>query len=365
MKRIVSTIVLLTVCGIACPAFGNKVVVVPLFGGEKATGNAVAGNVLKGTTFSNSNGVNILGTMADREGDNVSSSQTAYSAVNFFAVPSGYYDGNDRVSATDAEIASLDSDISSGNIRSGVTIFGVTGNSHVVNTGSGDAGVGDILAGKKAWVDGLELSGNISTQSLSPDSATLSAGYYNATTLSTVDSDLAAGKIKSGTTIFGVSGTYQGESAPVARTGQTTQYMAGDDRAIQAGVVWPTPRFTDNGDETVTDNLTGLMWQTSLNIYGTKTWADAINQCDSAGTGSYTDWHLPNVHELYSVMSKGHSNPALLTGHPFTDVVHGNYWTSTTLAGISAQAWFVNLGSSHILGADKTPITLSVWCVRD
>lgn len=44
------------------------------------------------------------------------------------------------------------------------------------------------------------------------------------------------------------------------KTGQTTSYYSGDDGEIQAGVDWPNPRFTDHGNGTVTDKLTGLMW---------------------------------------------------------------------------------------------------------
>lgn len=47
----------------------------------------------------------------------------------------------------------------------------------------------------------------------------------------------------------------------IPQTGQTTSYAAGDDGAVRTGVAWPNPRFTDNGDQTITDNLTGLMWE--------------------------------------------------------------------------------------------------------
>ena len=48
--------------------------------------------------------------------------------------------------------------------------------------------------------------------------------------------------------------------APVAKTEQTQSYAAGDDGALQKGVALPRPRFTDNGDGTVTDNKTQLVW---------------------------------------------------------------------------------------------------------
>jgi len=47
--------------------------------------------------------------------------------------------------------------------------------------------------------------------------------------------------------------------APVAKTGQTTSYSTGDDGDLEKDVAWPNPRFTNNSDGTVTDNLTGLI----------------------------------------------------------------------------------------------------------
>ena len=49
-------------------------------------------------------------------------------------------------------------------------------------------------------------------------------------------------------------------NANVEKTGQTVYYSTGDDGYFEKGVAWPAPRFTDNGDGTVTDNLTGLIW---------------------------------------------------------------------------------------------------------
>jgi hypothetical protein len=66
-------------------------------------------------------------------------------------VAAGYYN--------DTTLDTVDSDLTEGNIRSTVTIFGVAGDTNVVNTSSGDASAGDILKDKKAWVNGSELSG--------------------------------------------------------------------------------------------------------------------------------------------------------------------------------------------------------------
>ena len=87
----------------------------------------------------------------------------------------------------------------------------------------------DVLFGKTFW--GLTSgawkmqTGTLPTQTLSTAGTMVNAGYYAATTLDTVDTDLAAGNIKSGTTIFGVAGTYAGSGGttsapfPVAKTG--------------------------------------------------------------------------------------------------------------------------------------------------
>lgn len=50
-------------------------------------------------------------------------------------------------------------------------------------------------------------------------------------------------------------------SATVAlpKTGQTTNYATGDDGDLEKGTSWPSPRFIDNSDGTITDNLTGLI----------------------------------------------------------------------------------------------------------
>jgi hypothetical protein len=83
------------------------------------------------------------------------------------------------------------------------------------------------------------------------------------------------------------------EMALVPQTGQTTKYVAGDDGDAQMGVPWPSPRFTDNANGTVTDNLTGLVWLKNANCAdtvggiagGAMTWANAITRSNNLATG--------------------------------------------------------------------------------
>jgi hypothetical protein len=349
LSQIVSLTILLlsAVSGIAA----DKVVVIPL-GGKKPSGTVIATEVLEGTTFSNDDGVDIQGTMVDR------GAITYLPGTSSQTIARGYHNGSGLVTG--------DPNLVSSNIKSGVTLFSITGDTNVVDTTSGNITAGDLLSGKKAWAKGVEITGNIPTQNLSDASETVDAGFYNATTLSTVDTDLQAPNIKSGITLFGVAGSYEMKSAPVQITGQTTPYATNDDGHLEKGVQWPVPRFTNNEDETVTDNLTGLMWQRSVGLEDRKgLWADAITECNLATTGGLAEWRLPNVRELLSVISFGADSPALLASHPFINVVHGNYWTSTTLAGNIAQAWFVFLGTGRVLDATKTASQLYIWCVRD
>jgi len=162
--------------------------------------------------------------------------------------------------------------------------------------------------------------------------------------------------------------------APVPKTGQTTGYATGDDGDLEKGVAWPNPRFTDNGNGTVTDNLTGLIWLKNANPDGTKTWNNAIVYCNSLadGTAGLSDastageWRLPNVRELLTLIdfSKGDPDVPLPTDHPFTGVAnYFNYWTNTTFAANSSYAWFISMNTGAGSATWKTS-TYYIWAVR-
>ncbi len=155
-------------------------------------GDAQATDVLTGKTFSNSDGTGISGTMPDI------GKQEITPGIDEKAINQGYHDGTGNVAG--------DADLTTGNIRSGVDIFGIPGKTEVVDTTSGDATEGDIANGKKAWVDGVEMTGSVTTQTLSDSTTTVAGGYYGSTTLDAIDPDLASANIKAGTTLFGITG---------------------------------------------------------------------------------------------------------------------------------------------------------------
>jgi hypothetical protein len=176
---------------------------------------------------------------------------------------------------------------------------------------------------------------------------------------------------------------HSGPPAPVAKTGQTgcwgnpTGYPSidcagsGQDGEYQKGVA-ANPRFTEAGDGTVKDNLTGLVWLQNANCFGASTWFDALESANSLASGAcgLTDgsapgkWRLPNIKELQSIVDYGQSAPALPLGHPFDNVLKLPYWSSSTLQNYPASALLVHLFFGNVFYDDK-PNTGFVWPVRD
>lgn len=108
-------------------------------------------------------------------------------------------------------------------------------------------------------------------------------------------------------------------SAPVPKTGMTTSEGTGDDGDLERGVTWPNPRFLDNLDGTIKDNLTGLIWLKNANCFGQRTWSQALSdcnglasgQCDLTDSSNVGDWRLPNIKEMQSLIHFGYINPSV------------------------------------------------------
>jgi hypothetical protein len=140
-----------------------------------------------------------------------------------------------------------------------------------------------------------------------------------------------------------------GPPAPVAKTGQTTSYSVGDDGYLQKGIPSPNPRFTDNNNGTITDNLTGLIWMKNANCsaISQKTWSEALTAvgnladgiCGLSDGSLAGDWRLPNVRELQSLVDYGRFGAPSL---PFTNFQDFYYWSSTSYAGYPGFAWLVD-----------------------
>ena len=118
--------------------------------------------------------------------------------------------------------------------------------------------------------------------------------------------------------------------------------------------------FTDNGDGTVTDDNTGLMWQQGEG--GQKTWEDTISYCENLSIAGYTDWRLPNKNELNSIIDYELYNPAIDTTY-FPGTNASFYWSSTTHAYYSSYACRADFYFGNVSYYDKSN-NYAVRCVR-
>jgi hypothetical protein len=148
---------------------------------------------------SNTTIFNVAGTMAEPV-SHASTNSTSNSTTVTLTPTAGYWNGTtQKVSITDAALVAT-------NIRSGSTILGVAGDSNVVNTSTGDAVASEVLSGKKAWVDGAEVTGSMTNQgALNLNTTAIpgsSSGFYSSIVMT-----LSASSVCTGTSIFGSAGS--------------------------------------------------------------------------------------------------------------------------------------------------------------
>ncbi|MGC2696630.1 MAG: DUF1566 domain-containing protein [Candidatus Angelobacter sp.] len=191
-----------------------------------------------------------------------------------------------------------------------------------------------------------------------------------------------------GPTVFDVkdslnrSWPVRGTSSLVPRSGQKICFNSNgvpidcpcteQDGALQAGVDFPNPRFTDNGDGTVTDNMTQLVWLKNGNLFGLRVWEEALALCNSLSseTADLTDnskpgdWRLPNIREIESLVDYNEVGPCLPKSHPFQNVRPSSYWTSTSVAAAPTEAMFIIFGvGPSIFESKEHPFF--AWPVRN
>jgi len=112
-------------------------------------------------------------------------------------------------------------------------------------------------------------------------------------------------------------------------------------RAVRGG---QSGGYKDNGDGTVTDTSTGLMWQ-QAGPSNVKTWEQALAYCEGLNLGGYKDWRLPSKRALRSLVDFSRANPSINTTY-FPDTVSSFYWTSTTNVNNVEFAWGSNFSDS-------------------
>ena len=179
------------------------------------------------------------------------------------------------------------------------------------------------------------------------------------------------------TSCWNSTGTVQATCSGSAADGTL---LSAEDGALQKGTVWPSTRFTDNGDSTITDGLTGLMWakDASTPTYtnnttctgGALTWGNALLYIQCLNTNKYLcydDWRLSNVNELISLGNFQQASTATWlkqTAQGFSNVNSGNDWASTTLGADTASAWTVEMQDVYTYHDAKSSGSHYAWPVR-
>jgi hypothetical protein len=219
--------------------------------------------------------------------------------------------------------------------------------------------------------------------------------YFTSTTDPVITTQARIVNMVTGNSVFGaktdllnvlpVRGTSNGR-APLPQTGQTASYDAvnnADDGALRLGLAWPGTRFTDPAAGTleagylVVDQLTGLMWPADGNIPGSPTcsmngtWQGALDYVACLNTSSYRsyrDWRLPNINELESLINAGQpDSSSWLNSQGFHNVQGNAYWSSTTDANTTSNAWLLFMAGGDKESTAKTSTGtggIKAWPVR-
>jgi hypothetical protein len=141
--------------------------------------------------------------------------------------------------------------------------------------------------------------------------------------------------------------------------GQAGYHNGGYVRCVRGGS--SATSFTDNSDGTVTDQKTGLMWQqaTSSSMID---WEASLTYCEDLTLASQSDWRLPNIKELGSIVDGSQSGPPIDTT-AFPGAQSSNYWSSTTHVDYTSEAWNVDFNGGHA-GYHSKSYGGYVRCVR-
>lgn len=131
----------------------------------------------------------------------------------------------------------------------------------------------------------------------------------------------------------------------------------------------PEPAYQDNGDGTVTDLNTGLIWMQNtadtdedgdIDSNDELEWQPACDYCADLSYAGHSDWRIPNRRELASIVDYGRSYPAI---NPVFGCRSSIYWSGSARAGDPGGAWGVGFGSGGVYG-DSKDLDGYVRCVR-
>ena len=190
-------------------------------------------------------------------------------------------------------------------------------------------------------------------------------------------------KNSSALNVWAVKGNSNGV-VKLQATGFYVPYTSGDDGNVQAGVPLTFPRMRDNGNGTVTDTMTGLIWLKKADCIN-QTWDNALatvnalasGQCGLTDGSTASQWRMPNRKEMESLADRAQNNQADFfdtnwssgsttinsMNAVFTNFIQLQYyWTSSTNASDTTEAWTVFSCDYGVYDIHKTDVgyTLAV-----
>ncbi len=173
----------------------------------------------------------------------------------------------------------------------------------------------------KSDIDGVLGTGSTTETTLSEGNHTI--------TLTVTDDDGGVG-----TSTVGVEVTERTVSNKILKTGQIYSIYNGDDGYYQYGAERKYSR--DDSTDIVTDLTTGYMWQDGSTIVS-KNWQGAIDYCENLTFGGYSDWRLPTLKEMVTIVDYGRNSPAI--DLIFENTESSSYWTVTEYNSGSSYSW--------------------------
>ena len=127
----------------------------------------------------------------------------------------------------------------------------------------------------------------------------------------------------------------------------------------------PAPVLHDNDNGTITDSITGLVWQKddTQNDSGGRSWEEALDYCNCLTLADRSDWRLPNIRELESIVDWQRSDPAINTTY-FPNCRASFYWSNSTRTVELDDAWYIYFWHGSMSYSTKVYCRFYVRCVR-
>ncbi|HSA34166.1 MAG TPA: DUF1566 domain-containing protein [bacterium] len=104
---------------------------------------------------------------------------------------------------------------------------------------------------------------------------------------------------------------------------------------------------TVSGKVIVIDTVTGLQW--TKEYASSVTWQNALAHCENLDYGGHTDWRLPNIDELKTLINRGRYSPA----SDFPDMPSATFWSSSSHVNYTSYAWYVSFYGGSVSSYDK------------